>query len=107
MNAVILAAIRAHLGIPEQETAPGIPMDPLVSFVSDLCECSPEYEIASRTLYEAFRDYGSADDMRVQHASVFGAAIQSACPGVSSARVRRDGRLTYIYRGIRLRNPKQ
>ena len=104
MNAVILAALLAYLDTPN----PPPPVqrrlsDPLASFVSDLCECGPEYEVPSGVLHEAFREYAPPADLAALHRSVFGAAIQQAYPGIKSARVRRGGKLIYIYRGVRLR----
>jgi len=101
MNAVILGALASYFGEPDTAHASGQAPASVASFVSDLCECGPGYEVPSRVLYEAYRAYAPADDLAAQHASVFGAALRSACPLITSVRARRDGRLTYLYRGIR------
>lgn len=75
---------------------------PVRRFVEECCSEAPDAETPSRELFEAFRAYAAGHGLDPGHDSVFGAELRAACPTVTGTRRRRNGRLTYLYRGIRL-----
>lgn len=116
MNALIVQAACAQLGIPLADLDGPHPaprplgareqVTPAVRrFANDRCEQGPEFTVPTGELYRAFLTHPAAQDVPAVAKNVFGMVLPLACPGVHAARARRGGRLTYVYRGIRLRPP--
>lgn len=102
MNAVITDALTAYL--QESDTVVSLPVasTPVRRFVEECCSEAPDAETPSRELFEAFRVYAARHGLHPGHDSVFGAELRAVCPAVTGTRRRRNGKLTYLYRGIRL-----
>lgn len=113
MNDLIIDAACAHLGITLSTAPPGAPFteNPLIravrDFVNSACETGEEYRVPSKDLYRCFRASSDAARRVCPADGMFGAAMSAAFPHLPKARVRIDGRLTYVYRGIRLRPDSQ
>jgi putative DNA primase/helicase len=79
---------------------------PVGAFVREKCVLGPDEEVEVNALYDAYKSWCQDCEYPKSDKARFGRDLRAACPSVKKSRPRDTKQRLHVYRGIRLRTPK-